>query len=83
MSVANRLFLIWNSGYKIVGIVAPDFPSAIAFAYEQKHTRRRGMYRKFEDVTERALAGEALPELGVIENAEELLNSSERVILRP
>lgn len=60
----RRLFLIWNRGYKTLCVCAVDIHEALHIAAEQKHMRRAGGYRRFEDVTDRALDGADVEQFG-------------------
>lgn len=72
----RRLFVIWNRGYKTVCVLAVDQHEALHIAVECKHIKRAEQYRKFLDVTDRALAGEEVDALGAIQDAEKLLGLS-------
>lgn len=54
----QRVFMVWNRSYRPALIVAPDAASAKDTAILCKHMRRPTATRRFEDVTERALAGD-------------------------
>ncbi len=69
----RRLFVIWNRGYKTVCVLAVDQHEALHIAVECRHIKRAEQYRKFLDVTDRALAGEEVEGIGEVQDAEKLL----------
>lgn len=72
----RRLFVIWNRGYKTICVLAVDQHEALHIAVECRHIKRAEQYRKFLDVTDRALAGEEIDAIGVIDDAEQLVGLS-------
>ncbi|WP_093294811.1 hypothetical protein [Sphingomonas sp. NFR04] len=60
----RRLFVVWNRSYKRLCIVAEDVSEALLIAESVKHLRRAQQYRRFADVTEKALAGETFEVIG-------------------
>ena len=77
----RRLFVIWNRGYKTITVLAVDQHEALHIAVECKHIKRAEQYRRFLDVTDRALAGEEIEGVGVIENCEQLVGLSKSGVL--
>ena len=77
----RRLFVIWNRGYKTICVLAVDQHEALHIAVECKHIKRAEQYRRFLDVTDRALAGEKIEGVGAIENPEQLLGLSKSGVL--
>jgi len=59
----NRIFAIWNRGYKIQTVIAPDPHHALSISLASGHFRKAGNYRKFQDVTDEWLSDIGKPGL--------------------
>lgn len=77
----RRLFVIWNRGYKTICVLAVDQHEALHIAVECRHIKRAEQYRKFLDVTDRALSGEEIEGVGMIENCQQLVGLSKSGVL--
>ena len=48
----KRYYVIWNRGYKACSAIADDLTEAFQMCHGRGHTRKLGVYRKYEDRTE-------------------------------
>jgi len=55
VGVGLRLFVIFNRGYKPMCFVANDIAEAQRIAFSVGHSRKPGAFRRWDDVTEKAL----------------------------
>jgi hypothetical protein len=70
----RRLFVIWNGGYRTLPVASIDIAEALHIAASVKHIRRASQYRRFEDVTDKALAGELEGHFDGVTVAQALVN---------
>lgn len=71
----RRLFVIWNGGYRTIYVASNDITEALNIAASVRHIKRASQYRRFEDITEKALAGEAIDHFPNVSVAEALASS--------
>lgn len=69
----RHLFCVWNRSYKLMCFVAQDQHEALHLAVAHRHLRRAQFYRRFEDVTERALQGDEEAGFGDVETVKRAL----------